>query len=241
MAWPLPPHKLAKVVLGILGVWGLLAGFMLIHTLLATKQLHKRVTAITASVSEIDKDTGAVALMQETNRLSGELLAASAPLPGTLDAMRSVTAGLATKVDSILAGSTTIERNSRAIEGKVLSARDTAAAIGDSVGSIGSSLSSILATLRATQTAAGEINGSTKGINSAVAALLPVVRNIDAGIGTANRGIAEAATYVDAIRADVGNILAGLPDVLKHARSIDCSGGLALLGAVSGPGETCGS
>jgi ABC-type transporter Mla subunit MlaD len=237
---PLPPNKLAKVVLGILGVWGLLAGFMLIHTLLATKQLHKRVTSITASVSAIDKDTGSVALMQETNRLSGELLAASQPLPGTLAALRSVTAGLATKVDSILGGSTTIERHSKEIEGKVVSARDTAAAIGDSVGSIGSSLSSILATLRETRSAAGEINGSTKGINSAVAALLPVVRNIDAGIGKANQGIAEAATYVDAIRADVGNILAGLPDVLKHARSIDCSGGLALLGVVTGPGEACG-
>jgi ABC-type transporter Mla subunit MlaD len=229
------PNRLAKTVLGILGVWGLLAGFMLLHTLLATKQLHKRVTAITASVSEIDRDTGSVALMQETNRLSGDLLAASQPLPGTLDAMRGVTAGLATKVESILAGTTTIENNSKQIEGKVVSARDTAAAIGDSVGSIGSSLSSILATLRATQTSAGEINGSTKGINSAVAALLPVVRNIDAGIGTANKGIAEAATYVDAIRADVGNILAGLPDVLKHAISIDCGAGLRVLNPLAPP------
>ena len=219
----LSPNRLAKVVLGILGVWGLLAGFMLIHTLLATKQLHERVTAITASVSEIDRDTGSVALMQETNRLSGELLTASQPLPGTLDALRGVTAGLSTKVESILAGTTTIENNSKEIEGKVVSARDTAGAIGDSVGGIGRSVSSILATLRATQAAAGEINGSTKGINSAVTALLPVVENIDAGIGTANKGIAEAASYVDSIRADIGNILAGLPDVLKHARSIDCS------------------
>lgn len=229
------PNRLAKTVLGILGVWGLLAGFMLLHTLLATKQLHKRVTAITASVSEIDRDTGSVALMQETNRLSGDLLAASQPLPGTLDALRGVTAGLAAKVESILAGTTTIENNSKEIEGKVVSARDTAAAIGKSVGSIGSSLSSILATLRATQTSAGEINGSTKGINRAVAALLPVVRNIDAGIGTANKGIAEAATYVDAIRADVGNILAGLPDLLKHATSIDCGTGLRLLNPLAPP------
>ena len=217
------PNRLAKTVLGILGVWGLLAGFMLVHTLLATKQLHKRVTSITAAVSAIDEDTGSVALMQETNRLSGELLTASQPLPGTLDAVRSVTAGLATKVESILAGSTTIENNSKEIESKVVSARDTAGAIGDSVGSIGKSLSSILATLRATQTAAGEINGSTKGISSAVAALLPVVRSIDTGIVSANKGIAEAATFVDAIRADIGNILAGLPDVLKHAKSVDCS------------------
>ena len=226
------PNRLAKTVLAILGVWGLLAGFMLIHTLLATKQLHKRVTAITTSVSEIDRDTGSIALMQETNRLSGELVAASQPLPGTLDALRGVTGGLATKVESILAGTTTIENNSKEIEGKVVSARDTAAAIGTSVGSIGRSLSSILATLRETQTAAGEINGSTKGINSAVAALLPVVRSIDSGIGTANKGIAEAATYVDAIRADIGNILAGMPDVLKHARSIDCS---AFLNPLGGP------
>ena len=232
------PNRLAKTVLGILAVWGLLAGFMLIHTLLATKQLHKQVSAITTSVSEIDRDTGSVALMQETNRLSAELLTASQPLPGTLDAMRGVTAALAGKVDSILAGSTTIENNSKAIEDKVVSARDTAASIHDSVGSIGRSLSSILATLRAAQAASGEINTSTKGISSAVAGLLPVVRNIDTGIGAANRGIADAATFVDAIRADIGNILAGLPDVQKHAKSIDCSDFLSLTGS---PGEDCGS
>jgi hypothetical protein len=103
------PGRLPKIVLGILGVWGLLAGLMLIHTLLATKQLHKRVTAITASVSEIDQETASIGLMQDTNRISAELLAASQPLPGTLEAMRGVTASLAGKVDSILAGSTTIE------------------------------------------------------------------------------------------------------------------------------------
>src|SRR2546423_11411838 len=98
--------RLPTIVLGILGVWGLLAGLMLIHTLLATKQLHKRVTAITHSVTDIDKDTRSVELMQETNRISGELLTASEPLPGTLEAMRGVTGSLAGTVDSILAAST---------------------------------------------------------------------------------------------------------------------------------------
>src|SRR5207302_11145521 len=118
-------NRLPKIVLGILGVWGLLAGVMLVHTLLATRQLHKRVTAITHSVSEIDRETGSIELMRETNRISSELLAASRPLPGALEEMKGVTAGLAGKVDSILAGSTTIETNSKAIEGKVVAARDT--------------------------------------------------------------------------------------------------------------------
>ena len=231
--------RLPKIVLGILGIWGLAAGLMLIHTLLATKQLHKRVDAITTSVSEIDRDTASIGLMEETNRLSGELLAASEPLPGTLEAMRSVTAGLAGKVDSILAGTTTIEGNATEIEGKVVGARDTAAEINGSVKGIGHSLSSILATLRSTSSAAGEINASTKGIHAAVAALLPVTREIDAGIATSNRGIAAAADFVAAIRADTANILAGVPDLLKHARSIDCSPGLAILGVVSGPPEGC--
>jgi len=233
------PAKLARVVLGILGVWGLLAGVMLVHTLFATKQLHRRVTAITHSVSDIDKDTRSVELMQETNRLSGDLLAASQPLPGTLEAMRGVTAGLGGKVDSILAGSTTIENNSKEIEGKVISARDTAAEIYGSVKGIGKSLADILAALRSTQQAAGEINGSTRGINASVAALLPVTKEIDAGITRANKGIAEAAGYVDVIRADVGNILAGMPDVQKHARSIDCSNGLKLLNPLSPPTPGC--
>ena len=233
-------NRLAKVVLGILGVWGLLAGLMLIDTLLTTKQLRKRVTAITTSVSEIDQDTASTALMRETNRLSAELLAASQPLPGTLEAMRAVTAGLAGKVDSIVAGSATIGRNSAEIEGKVVSARDTAAAINGSVTGIGQSLASILATLRSTQTAAGGINASTKGINAAVADLLPVTKQIDAGIGSANRGIGDAAAIVAALALDIRNILAGLPDVQTHAKSIDCSGGLGLLGAVTGPGEACG-
>lgn len=231
--------RLPKIVLAILGVWGLLAGLMLIRTLLATKDLHRRVDAITRSVSEIDQDTGSVALMQETSRLSGELQAASAPLPGTLEAMRGVTTGLAGKVDSMLAGTSTIERNTLAIETEVNAARDTAAEIHGSVVGIGRSLGSILATLRATQVSAGEINGSTRGINAAVAALLPVTREIDSGIATSNRGIAAAADFVAAIRADTANILAGVPDLLKHAKSIDCSPGLALFGVLSGPPEGC--
>jgi uncharacterized protein YoxC len=231
--------RLPKIVLAILGVWGLLAGLMLIHTLLATKQLHKRVTAITKSVSEIDHETGSVALMQETNRISGELLTASQPLPGTLEAMRGVTAGLAGKVDSILAGSTAIEHNSTEIEGKVVSARDTAAAIDGSVRGIGQSLASILATLRATQTAAGEINVSTRGINTAVANLLPVTKDIDTGIARANQGIVDALVEVELIRADIGNILAGLPDVQKHAKSIDCDSGFHTLFGTLGPGQAC--
>jgi hypothetical protein len=231
--------RLAKVVLGILGLWGLLAGLMLIHTLLATKQLHKRVAAITTSLSEIDQDSQSIALMQETSRLSGELLTASQPLPGTLEAMRGVTAGLAGKVDSILAGSATIEHNSKEIEGKVLSARDTAVAINGSVEGIGRSLASILATLRSTETAAGEINASNRGINTAMAALLPVTKAIDAGIARANQGIVEALREVVIIRADIGNILAGLPDVQKHSRSIDCDSRFSTVFGALGPGEAC--
>ena len=231
--------RLAKVVLAILGVWGLLAGVMLIHTLLATKQLHTRVTAITTALSGIDENSRSIALMQETNRLSGELLTASQPLPGTLEAMRGVTAGLAGKVDSILAGATTIEHNSQEIEGKVVSARDTAAAIGGSVNGIGQSLAGILATLRATQTSAGEINASTRGIDAATAALLPVTKEIDVGIGRANQGIVDALGYLKLLRADIGNILAGLPDVQKHARSIDCDSAFSTVFGALGPGQAC--
>jgi hypothetical protein len=231
--------RLAKVVLAIVGVWGLLAGLMLIHTLLATKQLHKRVTAMTTSLSEIDKNSESIALMQETSRLSGELLTASAPLPGTLEAMRGVTAGLAGKVDSILAGTTTIERNSKEIEGKVVSARDTALAINGSVKGIGQSLASILTTLRTTQAAAGEINTSNRGINSAMADLLPVTKRIDAGIAKANQGIVEALGYLELFTADIGNILAAVPDVQKHSRSIDCDSAFSTVFGVAGPGEAC--
>jgi methyl-accepting chemotaxis protein len=231
--------RLPRAVLMILGVWGALAGVMLIHTLLATKQLHRRVTAITHTVSNIDKETGAIELMQDTNRISKDLLAASQPLPGSLEAMKGVTQSLAAKVDSILAGSTTIQTNSQQIEGTVASARDTAIEIKGSVKGIGKSLASILATLRSTQAAAGEINASTKGINAAVAQLLPVVQDIDAGIGRANQGIAEAALIVVALRADIGNILATMPDIAKHANSIDCSSGLSVLSLLSGPGQAC--
>ena len=231
--------RLPKTVLMIVGVWGALAGLMLIHTLLATKQLHRRVTAITHTVSNIDKDTASISAMEDTNRISRDLLAASQPLPGTLEELKGVMGGLSGKVDSILAGSTAIQNNSGEIEAKVVSARDTAADINGSVKGIGKSLGSILATLRSTQTAAGQINASTKGINAAVAELLPNVKDIDAGIGTANRGIAEAARIVDALRADIGNILATMPDIAKHANSIDCSSGLSVLSPLAGPGQAC--
>ena len=231
--------RLARVVLAVLGVWGLLAGLMLIRTLLATKQIHKNVTAITTSLSEIDQDSRSIALMQETNRLSGELLTASEPLPGSLEAMRSVTAGLAGTVDSMTAAVSMIERNSKEIEGKVTSARDTTVEINGSVKGIGTSLAEILATLRATQSAAVEINTSTRGINRAVVDLLPVTKAIDSGIAKANQGIVEALKEVVLIRADIGNILAGLPDVQKHTRSIDCDSAFGTIFGLLGPGQAC--
>lgn len=231
--------RLAKTVLAILGVWGLLASPMLIRTLLATRQIDRSVAALTTTLSEIDQDSRSISLMQETDRLTGELLTASEPLPGTLEAMRGVTAGLAGKLDSITAGVTTIERNSKEIEARVLSARDTAAEINGSVKGIGQSLAGILATLRATQAAAAEINASTRGINSAVVELLPVTKEIDAGIGQANEGIVEALEHVKVIRADIGNILAGVPDLQKHSRSIDCDSAFSTLFGVLGPGEAC--
>jgi ABC-type transporter Mla subunit MlaD len=230
-------RRLPKVVLAIVGVWGALAGLMLIHTLLATKQLHRRVTAITHTVSKIDQETAQISLMEQTNKISADLLAASQPLTASLQEMKGVTAGLAGKVDSILAGSTTIQTNSQAIQDTVLAAADTAGDINGSVKGIGRSLASILATLRSTQTAASQINASTKGINVAVGQLLPVVREIDAGIGASNQGIGAAAVIVDALRADVGNILGTMPDIAKHANSIDCHSALInLLGLVSGSG-----
>jgi hypothetical protein len=72
-----------------------------------------------------------------------------------------------------------------------------------------------------------------------VADLLPVTREIDAGIGRSNRGIAEAVGYVQVIRADIANILAGLPDLQKHANSIDCSSGLSVLSLLLGPSQAC--
>jgi hypothetical protein len=155
--------------------------------------------------------------------------------------MRGVTAGLAGKVDSILAGATTIEQNSKEIEGKVVAARDTAADINGTVKATGQSLASILATLRTTQKAAGEINTATKGINSAVVALLPITKQIDAGIGRSNQGIADALVIVVKLRDDIANILAGMPDVQKHARSIDCSAGLTVLSLLAGPSQACNS
>lgn len=231
--------RLAKTVLAILGVWGLLASPMLIRTLLATRQIDERVATLTTTLSEIDRDSQSISLMQETDRLAGELLTASQPLPGTLEAMRAVTSGLAGKVGSITAGVTTIEQNSTEIEAKVLSARDTAAEINGSVKGIGQSLAAILATLRATQAAAAEINTSTRGINTAVVDLLPVTKEIDAGIGRANKGIVEALEHVMVIRADIGNILAGVPDVQKHSHSIDCDSAFSTLFGTLGPGEPC--
>lgn len=231
--------RLPKLVLAIVGVWGALAGLMLIHTLLATKQLHRRVTAITHTVSSIDRETAAISLMEQTNKTSAELLAASQPLTASLQDMKGVTASLAGKVNSILAGSNTIQANSQAIQDTVVAASATAGEINGSVKGIGKSLASILATLRSTQTAAAQINASTKGINAAVAQLLPVVQEIDAGIGASNQGIGAAAVIVDALRADIGNILATMPDIAKHANSIDCHSALInLLGVVSGSGST---
>jgi hypothetical protein len=230
---------LARTVFALVAVWGLLAGLMLVKTLVATKQLHRRVDAITHTVSEIDTKTEAVSLMEETNKTSVDLLTAARPLPGQLEEMKTITQGMAGKVNSILASSTSIETQSKSIESSVVAARDTAGSINATATSINATVADINNTLRVTRDAAAQINASTKGINAAMAALLPVTKGIDAGIGQANRGIAAAAEIVVAIRADIGNVLAGMPDVQKHAKSIDCSPLIGLIGILSGPGAGC--
>ncbi len=230
---------LARTVFAVVGVWGLLAGLMLIKTLVTTKQLHGRVDAITDTVSEINTKTGAVTLMEETNKTAADLLTASRPLPGQLEEMQTITHGMVGKVDSILVSSGSIETQSKAIESSVLAARDTAASINTTAKSINTTLAGINTTLRSTREAAAEISASTRSINAALADLLPVTGAIDAGIGRSNQGIQVAYEIVIAIRADIGNVLAGMPDVQKHAKSIDCSPLIGLLGILSGPGAGC--
>jgi uncharacterized protein YoxC len=230
---------LARIVFAVVGIWGLLAGLMLIKTLVTTKQLHGRVDEITHSVSEIDTKLEAISLMVETNRISADLLAAARPLPAQMDEMRTITKGMAGKVESILGASSSIETQSEAIEASVVAARETAASINATAKSIKGTVNGINATLRSTRDAAGEISASTKGINASLAALLPVTKAIDIGIGDSNKGIAGAADYVAAIRADIGNILAILPDIQKHARSIDCSPLVGLVGVLSPPPSGC--
>ena len=230
---------LARSVFAIVGVWGLLAGLMLVKTLVTTKQLHWRVDAITHTVSEIDTKTEAVSLMEETNKISADLLTASRPLPGQLEEMKTITHGMAGKVDSILASSGSIETQSKSIESSVLGAWDTAGSINAAAKSINSTVADINTTLRSTLAAAAEINASTKGITTALGDLLPVTTEIDGGIGTSNQGIQAAYEIVIAIRADIGNVLAGMPDVQKHAKSIDCSPLIGLIGILSGPGAGC--
>ena len=230
---------LARTVLAVVGVWGLLAGLMLVKTLVATKQLHRRVTAITHTVSEIDSKTEAVSLMEETKKTSADLLTAARPLPGQLEEMKTITHTMRGKVDSILASSGSIETQSKSIESSVLAARDTAGSINATAKSINSTVAGINTTLRSTRDAASEINASTKGINASIAALLPVTKGIDGGIGKSNQGIQAAYEIVLAIRADIGNLLAGVPDVQKHAKSIDCSPLIGLVGILSGPGAGC--
>jgi len=230
---------LARTIFAVVGVWGLLAGLMLVKTLVATKQLHRRVDAITHTVSEIDTKTEAVSLMEETNRTSAELLTAARPLPGQMDEMKTITHGMRAKVDSILASSGSIETQSKSIEASVLAARDTAGSINATAKSINATVADINNTLRTTRDAAAQINTSTKGINAAIVDLLPVTKGIDAGIGQSNRGIQAAGDIVVAIRADIGNVLAGMPDIQKHAKSIDCSPLIGLIGILSGPGAGC--
>jgi methyl-accepting chemotaxis protein len=230
---------LARTVFAIVGLWGLLAGLMLVRTLLVTKQLHGRVTAITGSVSTIDRELDAIKLMEDTNRISTEILAAAQPLPELLGEMQTVSGGMEGKVNSILAGSLSIEEKSRAIEAAVREARDTAGSINATTRSIAATVAGVNETLRSTKVAAGEINGTAKGLNGSVAALLEVTKGIDAGIARSNQGIQSGYEIFVAIRNDIGNILAGLPEIQRHARSIDCTGLLGLLGSVGGRGTAC--
>ena len=217
--------RLPKVVLAIVGVWGALAGVMLIHTLLATKQLHKRVGGHHPHGGETSTRRPRRSSPDAADRTRSPPSCWPPPSrsPPRCQEMNGVTAGLAAKVDSILAGSTTIQTNSQAIEGhRRLRPRHRRRR------STGRSRASGRA-WRASWPRCGRRRRRRGRSTPRPGASTPPWpsccrwrRSIDAGIGASNRGIGAAAVVVDALRADIGNILATMPDIAKHANSIDC-------------------
>ncbi|MEW6475232.1 MAG: hypothetical protein AB1679_23495 [Actinomycetota bacterium] len=228
---------LARLGLGpaifiFVALWAVVALVCLTGTLIRAKQIDKKVAFITHNVSDIDTDTNAVELVQETRKIAKDILAAAEPLPGQLEQIAGSAGGIDQSASGIVGSVSSIDTSVDSIGERATSINQTAHSINEKATSIDGKAKSINTAVDTIGGHVGEINGSAKGILGNFSAILEVARSIDGRLVATNEKAQGILAIAQSIRSDIGNILEiigqdrkakGGNTVLGHANSIDCS------------------
>jgi hypothetical protein len=185
-------HGIVAANLAITIAFALFAVIMLTRTLLAANSIDDRVKVIVGEVAPIDEDLNMVAMLDETDRMAQEILAAAQPLTGQAGQIVDITASIDDTGSSIL---------------------DTATSINGIVKGINGNVDGILGSV-------GPINGNARSINSRLTDINGEVDSIDGdgqnfGVSAINRRARDIIGLTTAIDNDLTNInnLVGSIDV----------------------------
>ena len=210
------------ILVGVIA-WALAAVVMLTSTLVTANQIDDTVAYIRTQVSPIDKDLDSVKLAEKTNELAGRILTAAEPLSGQLGTVLDNT-------NSIDATAKSIDTTAGQINQVVHSINATAGEINGSAHSINDKVKAINGSVRSIQASVNEINPTAKRIEGNFAGTLAATRSIigDHQAAAPGTGLSGAARRVDvlngliqALKGDLGNILARVGTIDKSAKSID--------------------
>lgn len=186
--------------------FALFAVTQLTRTTVAAQEIETRVGDIVGSVDSIDMETMPVAVLDETGRITDEILSSAMPLEG-----RTV---------EITETALLIDTNAKDILGSANTINDTAKAINGNVKGINSSVRQINSSVREIGSTAGAINANAAGILGSFQRLSPVVVGINDGVMGINQRADAVIKLSGNIKDDTGNILAEVPGINANARGI---------------------
>ena len=196
--------------------FALFAVTQLTRTTVAAQEIETRVGDIVGSVDSIDMETMPVAVLDETGRITDEILSSAMPLEGRTVEITETALLIDTNAKDILGSANTINDTARAVNGNVKGINSSVRQINSSVREIGST--------------AGAINANAAGILGSFQRLSPVVVAINDGVMGINQRADAVIKLTGSIKGDTGNILAEVPGINANARGI-CRSTLIMGGA----------
>lgn len=228
-----------KYFLAIVVVWAIGAVVLLTITVSSTDGILDDTDVIVTQVSEIDRDTEAVALAKRTDRIVEKLLPRVRPLDDRLRVVVGETASIDRSARSILSSARSINATVRSINGHVVDINTDVAAINSTVSSILATARSIRSHVFAIEANAHAIRANaastaadTSRIEARVRAILATARSIDPGVARININARAVIEEVAAVTVDTGNVIEQVvrhgdafpreANLQGHAHMIDC-------------------
>ena len=219
-----------KILVGVIA-WALGAVLLLTNTLVAAQQIDTRVDRITHTVGPIDHDLDSVELLDRTNAVAEQILAAAKPLSGQAGQIVDATTSIDGSAKSIDSAVGQIGDSVKGIDGSARSINTNVLEINKTVKDINGTARTISGTVNGIDHNVGSIGGSVKGISGSLAAVLDVARQIrgdhavtgptGVGIAAINRRAGAIIELVRAIKGDTENILAAVLKIETTAKNVE--------------------